>query len=169
MIKRAYSSKPFLFDCFIITRRQGKLKQLVHTLSLKATAMIFSVKNALVFSGIALLLSACASDFVFKSNLDGKAINEYFKVGDVVLYDGEVQPKGNFEVLGLVEGEDCQETAKDTPPQMAEARTNARRAAAELGANGFVVKSCFMITEADNSCFSRALCVGQAIKTADVK
>ncbi|GGB47997.1 hypothetical protein K8B83_17010 [Shewanella inventionis] len=129
--------------------------------------MIFSVKHALFLSSAALLLSACASDYVFKSNLDGKAINEYFKVGDVVLYDGEVQPKGQFEVLGLVEGEACQETQKDTPPQMAEARTNARKAAAELGANGFVVKSCFMITEADNSCYSRAFCVGQAIKTTN--
>lgn len=131
--------------------------------------MIFSVKHALVFSGVAVLLTACASDYVFKSNLDGKAINEYFKVGDVVLYDGEVQPKGNFEVLGLVEGEACQETVKETPPQISDARSNARRAAADLGANGFVVKSCFMINEPDNSCYSRALCVGQAIKTADVK
>ncbi|MCL1112878.1 MULTISPECIES: Rcs stress response system protein RcsF [Shewanella] len=131
--------------------------------------MVFSVKQVLVVSGVALLLSACAGDYVFKSNLDGKAINEYFKVGDVVLYDGEVQPKGQFEVLGLVEGEACQETSKDTPPQLADARTSARKAAAELGANGFVVKSCFMITEADNSCFSRAFCVGQAIKTTEVK
>jgi RcsF protein len=52
---------------------------------------------------------------------------------------------------------------------MAVARSNARRAAADMGANGFVVKSCFMITEADNSCFSRALCVGQAIKTPTEK
>jgi len=127
--------------------------------------MTFPLKYAFIASGIALLLSACASDYTFKSNLDSKAINDYFKVGDVTLYEGSDQPKGTFETLGLVEGEACQETKQDAPPQMAVARTNARRAAAYMGANGFVVKSCFMITEADNSCFSRALCVGQAIKT----
>ncbi|MGP1832845.1 Rcs stress response system protein RcsF [Shewanella frigidimarina] len=131
--------------------------------------MTFPLKYAFIASGIALLLSACASDYTFKSNLDSKAINDYFKVGDVTLYEGSDQPKGAFETLGLVEGEACQETKQDAPPQMAVARTNARRAAADMGANGFVVKSCFMITEADNSCFSRALCVGQAIKTPTEK
>jgi RcsF protein len=131
--------------------------------------MTFPLKYAFIASGIALLLSACASDYTFKSNLDSKAINDYFKVGDVTLYEGNDQPKGTFETLGLVEGEACQETKQDAPPQMAVARSNARRAAADMGANGFVVKSCFMITEADNSCFNRALCVGQAIKTPTEK
>ncbi len=158
-----------LFERFIIVIIQGKLGWQINTYYIKATAMTFSVKQAWVVSTIALLLSACASDYVFKSNLDGKAINEYFKVSDVVLYDGDVQPKGNIEVLGLVEGEACQETEKDAPPQMSDARSNARRAAADLGANGFVVKSCFMINEPDNGCYSRALCVGQAIKTAEKK
>ena len=131
--------------------------------------MTFPLKYAFIASGIALLLSACASDYTFKSNLDSKAINDYFKVGDVQLYEGSDQPKGTFETLGLVEGEACQESKQDAPPQMAVARSNARRAVADMGANGFVVKSCFMITEADNSCFSRALCVGQAIKTPTEK
>ncbi|MGX9462998.1 Rcs stress response system protein RcsF [Shewanella sp. A14] len=126
--------------------------------------MTFPLKYVFFASGITLLLSACTSDFTFKSNLDSKVINDYFKVSDVHLYEGSEQPKGQFEVLGLVEGEACQETLQDAPPQMSIARTNARRAAADLGANGFVVKSCFIINEADNSCFSRALCVGQAIK-----
>ncbi|WP_351010710.1 Rcs stress response system protein RcsF [Shewanella sp. S1-58-MNA-CIBAN-0166] len=131
--------------------------------------MTFPLKYAFIASGIALLLSACASDYTFKSNLDSKAINDYFKVGDVQLYEGNDQPKGTFETLGLVEGEACQESKQDAPPQMAVARSNARRSAADMGANGFVVKSCFMITEADNSCFSRALCVGQAIQTPTEK
>jgi RcsF protein len=131
--------------------------------------MTFPLKYAFIASGIALLLSACASDYTFKSNLDSKAINDYFKVGDVQLYEGNDQPKGTFKTLGLVEGEACQETKQDAPPQMAVARSNARRSAADMGANGFVVKSCFIITEADNSCFSRALCVGQAIKTPTEK
>lgn len=155
------------FDCFIIAIRQGKLTVAdLLPINNKVTAMTFSLKYAFIISGIALLLSACASDYTFKSNLDSKAINDYFKVGDVQLYEGNEQPKGTFEILGLIEGEACQETKQDAPPQMSVARTNARRAAADIGANGFVVKSCFMITEADNSCFSRALCVGQAIKTA---
>ncbi|MFT6976704.1 MAG: RcsF protein [Shewanella psychromarinicola] len=131
--------------------------------------MTFALKPIFIVSGIALLLSACASDYTFKSNLDSKNINDYFKASDVQLYEGNQLPKGPFAVLGLVEGEACQESSQDAPPQMAVARTNARRAAADLGANGFVVKSCFIIAEADTSCFSRALCVGQAIKTPTEK
>ena len=131
--------------------------------------MMSPLKYVFIASSIALLLSACASDYTFKSNLDKKAIHDYFKVGDVTLYEENKQPKGHIEILGLVEGEACQETINDAPPQMSIARTNARKAAADLGANGFVVKSCFMIDEADSSCIRRALCVGQAIKTATEK
>jgi len=131
--------------------------------------MTLPLKHAFIVSALALLLSACASDYTFNSNLDSKKINDYFKASDVQLYEGNQQPKGQFAVLGLVEGEACQETRNDAPPQMAVARTNARRAAADLGANGFVVKSCFIIDEADTSCFSRAICVGQAINTPTTK
>ena len=131
--------------------------------------MTFIPTNIFITSCVAVLLTACASDYAFNSNLDSKVIKDYFKASDVKLYEANSLPKGKYDVLGLVEGEACQENSNDAPPKMAEARTSARRAAADLGANGLIVKSCFMINEQDNSCVSRALCVGQAIKTPVTK
>lgn len=112
-----------------------------------------------------LLLSGCAGDYAFNSNLSGQAIDDYFKVGDVVLYQQGMQPSTTYEVKGLVEGESCQERANDVPASIADARTIARRAAAEKGANGLIVKQCVMFEEATKACVTRALCVGQAILT----
>ena len=117
-------------------------------------------------SALVLLLSACASDYSFNSNLDGEAINDYFKASDVVLYEGDALPKGHYELKGLVQGESCQADLNGAPASLADARTEARRNAADKGANGIVIKQCVIFEEAAQGCISRALCVGQAIKTA---
>ncbi|MFD1098511.1 Rcs stress response system protein RcsF [Shewanella litorisediminis] len=115
---------------------------------------------------VALLMSACASDYQFSSNLDPKAFNEYFKAGEVTLFEGENQPTGRYEILGLVDGEACQATPQDVPATLADARTDARRKAADKGANGLIIKNCTLITEAGGGCETRSLCVGQAIRQA---
>lgn len=120
-------------------------------------------------SVLVLLLSACASDYSFNSNLDGEAINDYFKASDVVLYEGDTLPKGHYELKGLVQGESCQADLNGAPASLADARTEARRNAADKGANGIVIKQCVIFEEAAQGCISRALCVGQAIKTATIK
>ncbi|MDO6620788.1 Rcs stress response system protein RcsF [Pseudomonadota bacterium] len=114
----------------------------------------------------AILLSGCASEYTFNSNLDAKAIDDYFKPGNVVLYKENQRPKGSFEVLGLVEGESCQQTADGVPASIADARTDARKQAVELGANGLMIKKCLLTEQQVDSCYSQAICVGQAIKTA---
>lgn len=116
-----------------------------------------------------LLLSGCAGDYAFHSNLSGQAIDDYFKVGDVVLYQDGISPTTTYEVKGLVEGESCQERTNDVPASIADARTTARRAAAEKGANGLIIKRCVMFEEATKACITRALCVGQAILTPTAK
>ena len=116
-------------------------------------------------ASLALLLSGCAGEYAFNSNLDGDAINDYFKVTDVALYEGNIQPKGPYEIKGLVEGETCQISDNDAPASIVEARTLARRAAADKQANGLLVKNCLLIEESSPNCVSRALCVGQAIVT----
>lgn len=123
------------------------------------------MKNILP-SALVLLLSACASDYSFNSNLNSKAINDYFKASDVTLYEGNALPKGQYELKGLVQGESCQPDIHAVPASLAEARTEARRAAADKGANGIIIKQCVMLEETAQGCISRALCVGQAIKTA---
>ncbi|MGL5046105.1 MAG: Rcs stress response system protein RcsF [Shewanella sp.] len=117
-------------------------------------------------SAFVLLLSACASDYSFNSNLDGEAINDYFKASDVMLYERDNLPKGHYELKGLVQGESCQADTNAAPASLADARTEARRNAADKGANGIIIKQCVIFEEATQGCISRALCVGQAVKTA---
>ncbi|WP_220755588.1 MULTISPECIES: Rcs stress response system protein RcsF [Shewanella] len=111
------------------------------------------------------LLSACSGNYSFNSNLDGEAIDEYFKPSGVVLYKDGERPKGAFEIVGLVEGESCQETEDGVPANIADARTEARKKAVELGANGLIVKKCLLTEQKNNTCYTQAFCVGQAIKT----
>ncbi|MCL1042085.1 Rcs stress response system protein RcsF [Shewanella marisflavi] len=117
-------------------------------------------KTALILS--ALLLSGCAGEYTFNSNLDGKVINDYFKVGEVKLYQ-ETLPKGSYELKGMVEGESCQVRTQDVPASISDARTQARRAAADKGANGLIIKGCTLVEQPGNTCVTQALCVGQAI------
>lgn len=119
----------------------------------------------LIPSTLMLLLSACAGDYAFNSNLSGKAIDDYFKASDVIVYQGSIQPTGPYEIKGMVEGEACQARENDIPASIADARTQARRAAADKHANGIIIKNCVLFEETADGCFSRALCVGQAIST----
>jgi RcsF protein len=111
-----------------------------------------------------LLLGGCAGEYRFNSNLDAKAIDDYFKASDVRLFEGNNQPDGPFESLGLVEGEACQAQATDVPPTLADARTEVRRAAADKGATGLIIKQCRLFDETAQGCITRAFCIGQAIK-----
>ena len=120
-------------------------------------------------SALLLVLSGSAGDYTFNSNLDSDAINDYFKASDVTVYEGALQPVGPFEIKGLVEGETCQVSENDAPASIVEARTIARRAAADKQANGLVIKNCLLIEDATQNCVSRALCVGQAIVTTNQK
>lgn len=120
-------------------------------------------------SALVLLLSACASDYTFNSNLNAEAINDYFKASDVTLYEGDTLPKGHYELKGLVQGESCQADINAVPASLADARTEARRTAADKGANGIIIKQCVMFEEAAQDCITRALCVGQAIKSTIVE
>ncbi len=116
----------------------------------------------------ALLFVGCSNNYAFHSNLDSQAINEYFKAGDIVVYQNEIHPTGAYEIKGLVEGESCQENANDIPASLADARTKARRAAAEQGANGLIIKNCVLFEEATQACVTNAICVGQAILTPEM-
>ncbi|KFZ36077.1 hypothetical protein HR45_18540 [Shewanella mangrovi] len=110
-----------------------------------------------------LLLSACSSDYVFKSNLDADAINDYFKPSQVKLFDKSM-PSGPYVALGMIEGSDCQIDQNAAPASLANARTDARRKAADMKANGLIIKKCAEVPEPAQGCFTRTLCVGQAIK-----
>ncbi len=122
------------------------------------------MKNLLI-SALVLLLSACAGEYKFNSNLNTEAIDDYFKASNVTVYNNASTPKLPYEIIGLIEAETCQEQANDAPANISQARTKARRATADKGANGLIIKKCMLIKEQTEGCFSRAVCVGQAIKT----
>lgn len=133
--------------------------------------MKHSIKLALSL-GVSVLLTACSTNYAFNSNLDSTAIKEYFKASDVQVYQDGVSPNAAYKIIGLVEGESCQALANDAPASQGEARTQARKKAADLQANGIIIKKCALIPS-DNSavksaqgCYSKVICVGQAIKTA---
>lgn len=122
----------------------------------------------LLFPALVMLLSGCAGEYTFNSNLNGEAIDDYFKASDVAVYENGL-PKGQFEPVGLVEGESCQIGENDAPASIVEARTIARRKAADKGANGLLIKTCFVSPEQSQQCISSAICIGQAIKIADTQ
>ncbi|MGZ9897850.1 Rcs stress response system protein RcsF [Shewanella gaetbuli] len=126
------------------------------------------VSNVLTITSLSLVLTACAGDYAFNTNLDSEKINDYFKVGEVTVYEGSNLPKGKFDMLSLVEGESCQEQANDAPSSISDARTQARKKAAELGATGIIIQHCIDINEPDSVCVSRSICSGQAIKSVQV-
>ncbi|WP_394128765.1 Rcs stress response system protein RcsF [Shewanella maritima] len=127
--------------------------------------MNISTPQLIAVCGLSLLLSACAGEYSFNSNLNGEAINEYFKPGEVTLYDQNNQPAKGYTILGLVEGSDCQVEANDVPASAAQARTEARKKAAEMGANGIIIQQCLQNDKPDDTCVSQSFCIGKAIKT----
>ncbi|WP_417760154.1 Rcs stress response system protein RcsF [Shewanella sp.] len=111
-----------------------------------------------------LLLSGC-SNYTFHSNLDKDEINNYFKPSQVTLYENRM-PDAPYTALGMIEGTDCQIDENASPASLANARTDARRKAADKNANGIIMQKCAAIPEPAEGCFSRTLCIGQAIKVS---
>ncbi|MGL4476397.1 MAG: Rcs stress response system protein RcsF [Shewanella sp.] len=122
------------------------------------------MRNITLLAASLVLLSGCAGDYSFQSNLSGKAIDDYFKAGDVTLYTRDQAPNGLFERVKMVAGESCQLEANSPPATMAEARTELRRQAADVGANGVMLNNCVTFTNEAEGCVSRIQCLGQAIK-----
>ncbi|MCL1079639.1 hypothetical protein D5R81_02205 [Parashewanella spongiae] len=107
--------------------------------------------------------SGC-SNYTFNSNIDAQAYKDYFKASDVAVYEAQNHPKKPFKNLKMVNGDSCQISQNDKPASIAEARTKARRTAADLGADGIIIKHCSFINIVDSSCITQAICTAQAIK-----
>ena len=120
------------------------------------------MKKPLILTGV-LLLAGCSGSYSFHSNLNEENFKEYFKAGDVKVFHTNALPTQAYEPLGLVTGEACQLSSSDKIATEADARTAARKKAADLGANGLIIRSCATLNES-NACLSHVLCSGQAIK-----
>ncbi|WP_445397430.1 Rcs stress response system protein RcsF [Zobellella sp. An-6] len=113
----------------------------------------------------ALTLSGCAG-WGFDSNVSPTGIKEYYKGDGVRLYSKAELEGVNYVTLGSVEGEACQMEANEAPPKEADARTQIRRRAADMGANGLILNSCIRFDDMPG-CIEQVLCSGQAIVVAD--
>lgn len=107
------------------------------------------------------LLVGCGANYSFNSNLDGDAIDDYFKAGSVKLIDAESALAAKRD-LGLIEATSCQEQVNQAPADAAEARTLLRQQAADMGANAIWVKECINL-ESDQQCHSAVMCIAKAL------
>jgi len=106
------------------------------------------------------------SGYEVNTNLDRENFSDYFKPSQVTVYERQQLQSLNYQRLGTVEGESCQSSQLDPPPSEADARTEARRRAAELGANGLWIDQCLQV-EPNKDCIALLVCYGQAIKVAE--
>lgn len=114
-----------------------------------------------------LLVSGCAN-YAFNSNLDKKNFDTYFKPGSVEVYTQDQLSDLNYLYLGTVEGQSCQEASNQPVPSAGDARTEARRKAADMGGNGVVFDRCNETTGTPG-CLQQIVCYGQALKVAEPK
>ncbi len=114
-----------------------------------------------------LIASGC-TNYAFNSNLDKENFDDYFKPGSVRIYEQAQLADLNYLYLGTVEGESCQADAKQPVPNAGEARTLARRRAADMGGNGVTFDKCSEFSDTPG-CLKQVICYGQALKVAEEK
>jgi hypothetical protein len=108
------------------------------------------------------LLNGC-SLFQVNTNLDKKNFTEYFKPSSVAVMDKNQVLDADGKPLGTVEGESCQNDKTQPVPNIADAQTDARRKAADLGGNAVVFSKCAPVPATD-TCIASLVCYGQAYK-----
>nr|WP_285817648.1 Rcs stress response system protein RcsF [Echinimonas agarilytica] len=110
-------------------------------------------------------LVGCANNYDVSTNLDKENFTEYFKPSQVQVFESDQIPSG-YKNIGSIEGMSCQQAENDVPAATADARTQARIAAANLKANGIVIDVCETEYNTESpqcltlvTCYARALAV----------
>ena len=70
-------------------------------------------------------VQTCALPICFHTNLDKENFTEYFKPGTVTLVEKEQLDSLQYQILGTVEGNSCQEDNTQPVPVIGDARTDA--------------------------------------------
>lgn len=109
----------------------------------------------------ALFAGAC-SNFEFKSNLAPSNFKEYFKPSAVSEVNDEMIANTPSRSVGFVEGLSCQISENTAIATEAEARTEARRKAADLGANAIKFGKCVHLRETP-ACYVSITCYADAL------
>ncbi|MBU2871657.1 rcsF protein [Colwellia sp. E2M01] len=114
-----------------------------------------------------LLISSCSGNYTFNSNVKPDNAEQYFSASNVKIYNSVTEFSGPSELIGLVEGDDCQTKAHLAPPDPINARTQARQAAYAKQANAVIFTSCINIDA--QHCVAQIVCYGKAYKVAAPK
>lgn len=103
-------------------------------------------KKLLFISLITTLITSCSANFV-STNLDKENFNDYFSAAHVKIYQSEQDINARYQLIGVVEGQDCQIKAHHAVPDEVNARTQARRQAFEQKANGIIFSNCALLSQ----------------------
>lgn len=120
--------------------------------------------KSLSLAALTLLLVSCAPITKVTTNLDAKNFRHYFAPSQVTIYERIADLPAQHKLIGLVEGDNCQEKPHHAIPDKLQARTMARRNAFEQGANAIVFSSCVEIQT--KACHANIVCYGQAYQVA---
>ncbi|MFD2166463.1 Rcs stress response system protein RcsF [Thalassotalea euphylliae] len=123
------------------------------------TTKNISILSALFITGA---IVGCAKISTVNTNLDRENFEHYFSPSRVAIYESEQNFIGKYQFIGAVEGENCQAKAHLAAPDPIEARTEARRAAYQLGANAIVFSGCAEIEDKTKHCHASVICYGKA-------
>jgi len=118
-----------------------------------------------------LTLTACSSNYTVSTNLDKENFQSYFSPTQVKIAEDESEFHGRYKLIGMVEGESCQEKPHHAKPDKIAARTQARRKAFEKQANAIIFTGCALIDDdkASKQCVASIVCYGKAYQVEQVK
>lgn len=124
--------------------------------------MFKQVKLLSKFIILTSFLLGCSGNYAFNSNLKATGSKQYFSASNVEIYENEQEFNGNFQFIGLVEGEDCQRKTHLAPPDPIIARTQARQQAYAKEANAVIFTACVDIDS--NACINQVVCYAKAYR-----
>ena len=105
-------------------------------------------------------IASCTGNYTFESNVKPDNATEYFSASKVKIFSDESEFMSSFKYVGLVEGEDCQKEQHLAPPDVINARTQARQVAFKQQANAVIFTSCVDIET--KHCVAQVVCYGKA-------
>lgn len=115
---------------------------------------------------VLLTLTSCAPITSFQTNVDPQNFKNYFGSRNMPVFKSESEFLSNYQLISVVEGASCQAKPHDATPNLATARTNAKKSAYQKGANAIIFTGCTTIST--NVCHQEIVCYGKAYDVASV-
>ncbi len=123
-------------------------------------------KIVLLSLAAAALAAGGCSGVSVRTNLNPGNFTDYFKASGVDVVTYEELEGSNYVRLGTARGLSCQEDADSFPANEADARTELKRHAVDMGANALVINQCIRAAET-GACSLSVTCYGDALYVKD--